>query len=247
MRSKQIEKIFRDTAYVRMGGSAEEKQIAEYIKSVCEGFGGEAYFEEFEVDMASVKSAELYIDGKRIICRGYMNCGSGEIEAPLYYLSAEGKRALAECHGKIVMIDGYLGYWRYQDMLDNGAVGFITYDGNVNYADRDIDARELRSYVSNGRKMLGVNINAKDAVEIVNKDGKMARIVIDQDEYKGTSQNVLLDLPGESDEMITFTAHYDSTSLSQGNQISWETVNVYFFHICNISVYIQIKPYAFSV
>ena len=42
MRSKLIEKIFRDTAYVRMGGSAEEKRTAEYIKGVCAEFGGEA-------------------------------------------------------------------------------------------------------------------------------------------------------------------------------------------------------------
>ena len=216
MRSKMIEKIFRDTAYVRMGGSAEEKKIAEYLKSVCASFGGEAYFEEFEVDMADVKRAELTVDGVTIACRGYMGCGSGEIEAPLYYLCEDGKRALEACRGKIVLIDGYLGYWRYQDMLDNGAVGFITYDGNVNYADRDIDRRELRSYVSLGRKILGVNINAKDAVAIINNNGKMAKIVVDQDEYKGASQNVILDLPGESEEMITFTAHYDSTSLSQG-------------------------------
>lgn len=216
MKAKQIEQIFRDTAYVRMGGSAEEKRTAEYIKAVCAGFGGEAYFEEFEVDMATVKYAELSIDGKSISCKGYMNCGSGEIEAPLYYLCEDGERALEECRGKIVMIDGYLGFWKYQDMLDHGAVGFITYDGSVNYADRDIDARELRSYVSMGRKILGVNINVKDAVEIINKNGKMAKIVVEQDEYKGTSQNVILDLPGECDEMITFTAHYDSTSLSDG-------------------------------
>ena len=216
MKAKQIEQIFRDTAYVRMGGSAEEKRTAEYIKAVCAGFGGEAYFEEFEVDMATVKYAELSIDGKSISCKGYMNCGSGEIEAPLYYLCEDGERALEECRGKIVMIDGYLGFWKYQDMLDHGAVGFITYDGSVNYADRDIDARELRSYVSMGRKILGVNINVKDAVEIINKNGKMAKIVVEQDEYKGTSQNVILDLPGECDEMITFSAHYDSTSLSDG-------------------------------
>ena len=216
MRSKQIEKIFRDTAYVRMGGSAEEKRAAEYIKSICADFGGEAYFEEFEVDMADVKRAEFYIDGKSIPCRGYMNCGSGEVEAELYYLCEDGERALEACRGKIVMIDGYLGYWKYHDMLDHGAVGFITYDGNINYADRDIDARELRSYVSQGKKMLGVNINAKDAVDIINKNGKIAKIVIEQDEYKGTSQNIILDLPGDIDEMITFTAHYDSTSLSQG-------------------------------
>ncbi len=216
MRSKIIEKIFRDTAYVRMGGSAEEKAVAEYIKGVCADFGCEAYFEEFEVDMADVGRAELYIDGVSVTCRGYMNCGSGEIEGELYYLTGDDKRALAACRDKIVLIDGYLGYWRYRDMLENGAKGFITYDGNVNYADRDIDRRELRSYVSQGEKILGVNINAKDAVNIINNDGKMAKIVIDQDEYKGKSQNVILDLPGESDEMITFTAHYDSTSLSEG-------------------------------
>ena len=216
MRAKLIEKIFRDTAYVRMGGRPEEKQAADYIKDVCASFGGEAYFEKFEVDMGDIKRAELYIDGKMISCKGYMNCGSGEIKAPLYYLNLDGERALEACRGKIVLIDGYLGYWKYQDMINHGAVGFITYDGNVNYADRDIDARELRSYVSEGKKILGVNINVKDAVEIINKDCKNAKIVIEQDEYVGESQNVILDLPGETDEMITFTAHYDSTSLSTG-------------------------------
>lgn len=216
MNKKLMEKIFRDTAYVRMGGSAEERQIAEYLKSVCTDFGREAYFEEFEVDMADMKRAELYIDGIKISCKGYLLCGSGEAEAELYYYAESTKRALEACRGKIVMIDGYLGYWKYQDMIENGAVGFITYDGNVNYADRDIDQRELRSYVSQGKKMLGVNINAKDAVDIIKNNRKIAKIVVEQNEYKGKSQNVILDLPGEIDEMITFTAHYDSTSLSMG-------------------------------
>jgi Zn-dependent M28 family amino/carboxypeptidase len=123
---------------------------------------------------------------------------------------------LSLCRGKIVLFDGYLGYWRYRDLIENGAVAFISYDGNVNYADRDIDHRELRSYVSKGEKLLGVNINAKDAVEIVNCGAKTAKITIKQDEYKGNSHNVIFDLAGETDEQIVFTAHYDSTSLSQG-------------------------------
>ncbi|MBO5299927.1 MAG: M28 family peptidase, partial [Clostridia bacterium] len=115
-----------------------------------------------------------------------------------------------------VMIDGYLGYWKYHDLLDNGAVGFITYDGNVNFADNDIDHRELRTYISKGQKIPGVNINAKDAVSIINGDAKTAKIVLKQDEYKGNSHNVIVDINGEIDEKIVFTAHYDSTSLSQG-------------------------------
>ena len=105
----------------------------------------------------------------------------------------------------------------YRDILENGAVGFITYDGNANYRDRDIDQRELRAMVSEGvEKIPGVNINAKDAITLVNSDAKTAKIVLKQEQYEGQSHNVILEMPGEVEETIVFTAHYDSTSLSQG-------------------------------
>ena len=216
MKARQIMKIFKDTAYVRMGGSAEELRAADYLKSKCAEFGLEATIEGFEVDMATMKTAMLIVDGKSITCKGYLNAGSSEVEAPFYYLRSTDSYALSQCKGKIVMIDGYLGYWMYQDLLENGAVGFVTYDGNANYSDRDIDQRELRSFVSKGNKIPGVNINAKDAIELIRKGASVAKIVLEQEEYKGQSHNVILDMPGEIDEYIVLTAHYDSTSLSQG-------------------------------
>ncbi|MBQ9794809.1 MAG: Zn-dependent exopeptidase M28 [Clostridia bacterium] len=216
MTNAQLRKIFDDTAYVRTGGSAQELRTAEYLQQVCGDMGLEAYLEAFPVELAKVEEAVLTIDGKEIPCKGYLLAGSGEVEAPLYYLTESDRYSLSGCKGKIVLFDGYLGYWRYRDLLENGAVGFISYDGNVNYADRDIDHRELRPHVAKGEKLLGVNINAKDAVDIVNGDGKVAKIVLKQKEFSGDSHNVILDLPGEIDEQIIFTAHYDSTSLSQG-------------------------------
>lgn len=203
MKAQLIEKIFADTAYVRMGGSAEELKTAEYLQSVCRELGLDARLEAFEVDMATVHTATLTVDGRDIPCKGYLCAGSGEVEAPLYYLNEDYDRySLSLCRGKIVLFDGYLGYWKYRDMLENGAVSFVSYDGNVNYTDRDIDHRELRSYVSQGDKIPGVNINAKDAVDIINGNGngKMARITLAQEEYKGSSHNVIVDLPGETDE-----------------------------------------------
>ena len=216
MKKELMKKIFDDTAYVRTGGSAEELRTAEYLQKVCRDMGLEAYLEAFPVELAKVEEAVLTIDGKEIPCKGYLLAGSGEVEAPLYYLTESDRYSLSGCKGKIVLFDGYLGYWRYRDLLENGAVGFISYDGNVNYADRDIDHRELRPHVSKGEKLLGVNVNAKDAVDIVNDEGKVAKIVLKQKEFSGDSHNVILDLPGEIDEQIIFTAHYDSTSLSQG-------------------------------
>ena len=212
-----IQKIFNDTAYIRVGGSPEELKAAEYIRDICASFGAQATIEEFDVQMATMHTDTLTVDGVSIPCKGYLNAGSHEVEAPLYYLTGKDKYALEGCRGKIVLFDGYLGYWRYRDILEHGAVGFITYDGSVNYADRDIDRRELRAMVAEGvEKIPGVNINAKDAVVLIKSGAKTARITLSQDEYVGKSRNVVLDLPGELEETIIFTAHYDSTSLSQG-------------------------------
>lgn len=216
MDANSIMKIFADTAYVRMGGSAEELRCAEYLVQQCAQMGFEAHIEPFAVQMATMQEAALIVDGESITCKGYLNAGSAEVEAPFYYLPSTDALSLSGCKGKIVMVDGYLGHWIYQDLLENGTVGFITYDGNINYADHDIDQRELRAQVHKGNKIPGVNINAKDAVKLVEKNAKSAKIVLRQEEYEGQSHNVILDLPGEREETIVFTAHYDSTSLSQG-------------------------------
>ena len=212
-----IMRIFEETAYVRMGGSAEELRCAEYLKAECAKLGLEATIEGFPVQMANIEEATLIVDGKEITCKGYRNAGSHEVEAPLYYLSSNDAYALSQCKGKIVLLDGYLGYWMYRDILENGAVGFITYDGNINYADCDIDQRELRAQVSEGvEKIPGVNINAKSAFELVKNNAATAKIVLKQEEFTADSHNVILEMPGTRPETIVFTAHYDSTSLSQG-------------------------------
>lgn len=215
MDSQKIMRIFSDTAYTRTGGSPEELRCAEYIARLCAPYG-EARIEPFPVQMADIQEAALWVDGTSVPCKGYRNAGSAEVEAPFYYLRNTDDHSLSLCKGKIVLVDGYLGHWVYQDLLENGALGFITYDGNANYADRDIDQRELRAAVSQGRKIPGVNVNAKDAIALIEQGAARSKILLKQKEYEGESRNVVLDLPGEIPETIVFTAHYDSTSLSQG-------------------------------
>ena len=216
MTIEKINRILQETAYIRTGGSEQELRCANYLIAECEKLGMTAHLEAFDVPMASIKTAKLIVDGQEIPCKGYLCAGSGEIEAPLLYMPEPTPYALSQCRGKIVLLDGYLGYWKYQDALANGAVGFITYDGNANYADEDIDQRELRSYVSKGVKIPGVNINAKSAIALVAAGAKQAKIVLEQDETTGQSHNVIAELPGETDEWIVLTAHYDTTSLSTG-------------------------------
>ncbi len=212
-----MKQIFENTAYVHTGGSDAERRCAEYLASVCAGFGGQAKLESFPVQMASVEEAKLLVNGREVPCRGYFNAGSGTVEAPFYYLTNFDDLSLSRCRGKIVLIDGYMGYWKYQEVLKAGAVGFITYDGHVNYADRDMDQRELRAHVSKGNKLLAVNINVQDAIALVRENPATVSITLKQTEWEGQSHNVVMDIPGEIDEWIVLSAHYDTTSLSCGS------------------------------
>ena len=209
-------KVLSDTAHIRMSGTKEELDCAQYLADRCKAMGLEARLEAFPVEMWDIHDAQLIVDGESIPCKGYRCAGSGEVEAPFYYMPNNDPCSLSQCRGKIVMLDGGVGYWTYHDLLENGAVGIITYDGNANYADEDIDLKELRSYVCNGQKMPCVNINAKSAIRLVSNNAQTAHIILKQDVPQGESHNVILDLPGETDEMIVMTAHYDSTPLSQG-------------------------------
>ena len=216
MNQEKVTEILRDTAYIRTGGSPEELKTARYLQTQAAALGLTASIESFAVDMADIQTAVLTVDGVDYPCEGYRNAGTATVEAPFYYLPNMDEASLAACKGKIVMVEGYLGYWKYQDILSHGAVGFVTYCGNIRFPDEDIDKRELRSYVHQGHKIPGVNINVKTAVKLVESGAKTAKIQLAQHEYTGESRNVVLDMPGEIPQTIVFTAHYDSTPLSQG-------------------------------
>ncbi len=217
MKVTKIRQIIKDTDYVRTGGTKEELKAAEYLKAQCEELGVKAKLENFKVQMAKMKNAQLLIDGKEIACKGYYNCGSGEIEAPFLYLPNTDPASLTFAKDCIVLLDSGISYFVYKDLTEAGVKGIITFDGNVNFRDSDIDQKELRAYVHEGKKTLAVNINAKDAVKIVKSGAKTAKIVIDEEEYEDNSRDVVAEIPGTSDEWIALTAHYDSTSLSHGS------------------------------
>ena len=216
MNKKTVREILKNTDYIRVSGSAKEKQAAAYLRSLCEKLGVSAYQEPFDVDVAEIREAVLTADGREIPCKGYKLCGSGSVEAPLCYLPNTDPASLSLAKGKIVLLDTGITYWVYQDLLDAGAVGFITYDGDVHYPDRDIDQKMLRPYVSKGRKVPCVNINAKDAFRLVQSAPETVSIRVEQTESAGTSQNVIAEIPGRTDEWIVLSAHYDSTPLSRG-------------------------------
>lgn len=213
--------VLKDMEYVRTGGSKEELKCAKYLQSKLKEIGLESRIEEFPVQASKISKCSLEVTKpykKSIPCLGYFCSGSTKgLKKELYYLRDNQPGSIAKVKGKIVLIDKYLRYWTYKDILENGAVGFITCNGSLYEENSDIDQRELRDQLKKLGTIPGVQINSKDAYEMVTKGASEVKIVLEQEEYKNKSRNVICDIKGESKDTIVFTAHYDSTSLSKGS------------------------------
>ena len=218
MANQWLEQLFDETDCVRMSGTEAETRTAEYLKNLCEKLGATARIDSFPVPMGDVSFAELTVDGKTIPCTGCSCCGSGEAEGELLYLPNIDPVSLAQAKGKIVLLDkAGVRNFEYLDLVNAGVKGIVFRCGNRFLRDADIDRRDLRAYVVNGnRKLLCVMIHANDAFELVRANAKTARIRVEENEYEGASHNVVAELPGETGEWITLSAHYDTTALSHG-------------------------------
>lgn len=218
MNRKQLEQFFKDTDFPHTSGTKEELQVAEYLKAACEKLGVKAAIEDFAVPMADMNRAELLADGAEVPCKGLFCCGSGEVEGELYYMPGTDPVSIAGAKDKIVLLDTQgVGFFTYQDLVKAGAKALIFQNGNLHYNNRDIEERDLRkAVVGEEKKLLSVMIHTADAVKLVKKQTKQVKITIEEKEYEGKSHNVVAELPGEREEWIVLTAHYDSTSSSHG-------------------------------
>ncbi len=219
MNIRKLKQLFKDTDYVHRSGTPEELSAAEYLKAQCESFGASAQLESFPVPMGEIEEARVLADGKEIPCKGFFCCGSGTVEAELYYMPGTDKVSFAGAKDKIVLLDAHgLGFFAYQDLVKAGAKGILFQYGNRFYPHSDIDERDLRAHVvGEQQKLLCAMINSATAVELVRRGVKRVQITIKQREYEGESHNVIAELPGRSGEWITLSAHYDTTALSHGS------------------------------
>lgn len=213
-----LQQIFDKTAFIHTSGTKEELQVAEYLKEECGKLGVQAHIESFRVPMAEMEDAHLYADGEELVCKPVFNCGSGITEGELYYMPGTDPVSIAGARDKIVLVaGGGVSYFTYQDLMKAGARGILFQYGNVNFPNQDIDQRDLReAVVGTERKVLCATIHTSDAVRLVKDGVKQIRLEIRQKEYDGVSHNVIAELPGKRKEWIVFTAHYDTTSLSNG-------------------------------
>ena len=91
--SRDVKQILKDTAYPHTAASPEEMKCLQYLQERCRKVGLETRVEAFSLERSNIRSASLTVDGKAYPCKAYIGCGSGKVEAPLYYLRSTDDRA----------------------------------------------------------------------------------------------------------------------------------------------------------
>ena len=209
-------------SFTRVSGSKEELECATMIKEEIEKAGGSASIVPFEVTCTSFKDVSLTSsNGTKYEVTGYKCSEETPIEgitAPFYYMESTSEISKMYAKDKIVLVDGYLRKPAYEALLKAGAKAFITYGGDVYDKDADIDIRELREPLYREGKLPGVHMRTIDAMNLVKENPKEVTIKLLKEEGVCDSRNVISEIKGTMypDEVICFTAHFDSVLFSKG-------------------------------
>lgn len=219
-------KLLQDLSFVRVSGTKEEEKAADLIVSALKKEKLSAKKESFDVDSFDCKMGTLEVSAPFAASypvAAYANSGSTPkdgLEAELYYFENDNEVSRKAVKGKIALVNGYLRKPIYKALLEAGAVGFISFNGDIDKSRdvTDVDTRELRKPLRELGVIPGVNMCVHDAMDMINRGATKVKFTVDQKLGKAKSHNVICDIKGseDTDETIVFTGHYDSVPFSKG-------------------------------
>ena len=212
--------------FVRTGGSSEELNAANLIAEEVKSLGGDAHLEGFDVDYSEIKTSKLIFDDKyEVECAGSGYSGSTKDEGVkgevIYFASNDEEFKMVSFKDKIILLPTKrVPHKVYMKGLKDGALGFIVTTGDVyrNAKDVDLDPYLNREPEYKEGYIPTVMIRMRDAEKIIERGYKTANLTLISNDSKRESHDVVAEIKGSEypDEIITFSAHYDSVAFSKG-------------------------------
>ncbi len=213
-------KLLEKISFERLAGSNEELEAAKIIKETVEELGVQCEIEPFEIEYPiNIKASFEVISPEyaKFDVIGYgMTCDADNLEAEFLYCDNLDEISLAHAKGKIIMFNGGLPFVNYKKIYEAGVAGFICFNGSVYEKEIDINEGYLRAQLYQLGKIPGVGMTIHDASRLVRMNPKTVRMSLSSEVEKRQSHNVVATIPGEINEVVAFTAHFDSVRYSKG-------------------------------
>jgi hypothetical protein len=218
--------LLEKMSFVRIGGTAEEKMAADILVEEINAMGLEAVVEEFEIEDADLVAGQLEVlapFNKKYVVTAYKLSESTPTEglvAPFYYAENLTAVDLANCKGKIVLVNGFFNLDMFRKLQKAGAVAFITMSGTMIETEENSDlfTRTMRDTIRAFGNMPGANIRITDAFEIVAGGATQVKLTAINTPVTRTSHNITVTIEGSEkpEEIVSFGGHYDSVEFSKG-------------------------------
>ena len=223
---KRMYSLLEKLNFERLSTFEGEQKAADILVKEIEAIGLTPVVETFKAPRYCIKTARLEVTApfyKEYTVNGYGfagNAAADGIEADLVYLEAFDPIDLVDIKGKIVFVANGLRPKEFKILLEAGVLGAITTSGHFldTEENSDLDQRMLRPIHIEHGQLPTVCIRMKDALEMIASKPEKVRLTLAQDEGEADSQNVMAEIPGTEypDEVIVYTAHYDSVVYSHG-------------------------------
>lgn len=210
-----LEKLY----FERVSGTKGELEGCLVIQKELHDLGLESRIEEFEVLVSDIHEVSFEVTSpyqKKYEATAYTNCADFDGELDLEYFESDTMVSRKRVCGKAALLNGYLGMKTYKALNEAKAKAFITYNGNVDVSENDLDPREVRKPLKEFGDLPGVNLGVFDAMELVEKKAEKVHLSVRQTTQTFMSQNLVCDFDYGADDWIICTAHYDSVPHSKG-------------------------------
>ena len=221
-------KLLEKISFERIAGTDKELLCAHMLEEECIKADVPVILEEFEISKPDIFEAKLEVTQPEFCSIPCIALGrSGEtpdegISAPLCYVENGSELNMLDAKGKIVLLSGALKPEVRDNMMKAGAVGFIITFGSLFDPEEMIPqlrTRNVRKHPDDPFNLPGLMIHITEAQKLLRMHPQEIRMVLKQDAKKMVkSHNVIATIKGteKPEEIITFSAHYDSVIYSAG-------------------------------
>lgn len=217
--SKEYE-LLNQLYFERISGTESELKACRIIADELTKIGLESRIEAFDVVRNTVQKVKFEVTEpfrKIYEATAYMGCVNADgLSAELAYFESDTPVSRKNAEGRIALVNGYLGMNKFKALCEAHAIGFITYNGDIDREENDLDPRELRESSQVFGNMPGVNIRIQDAIELIERQATHVKLTVEQTMQDEKSHNLICEIKGESEDWIVCCAHYDSVPNSKG-------------------------------
>ena len=217
-------KFLNDLSFIRVAGTPEDIKAAELIKAHCEEAGIPAVIEDFEIDTVEITKATFEVLEPEY--RAFNVIGIGKtastpeegVTGGFKYIEGALDANITDVEGKIVLLQDRVKPELCESLKKKGALGYVSIAGDLYDPESIINELRPTNAFGKGHPIPGLRLHITDAEELVRMKPTKVRLVLNNEEKKGTSHNVVATIEGTDlkDEVIAFSAHCDSVPYSNG-------------------------------